>query len=260
MEKFIDNTLEKINIIRDLYSLACEGTLEDNVHDVRVSIRKIMPNFYFFEKIFNDDLEKEKYLQIKKYLRSEFSKFAPLRDYQVSREILDNFERDSFHNFDVRYMLTREEDNLKTNLMESLNVKDMENALNSLEYMLGQSIEIDLRDPMIEKVKLEKSKFFNLAFTLNNESDTETFHKARIKLKKYRYFKELLYEIYEEEGMDNFERIKSIQDAFGKLQDYNILKNILIENESNQSYISFLEFEMEIQKNIILDIMKLFLI
>jgi CHAD domain-containing protein len=243
-----------------LYSLACEGTLEENVHDVRVSIRRIMPNFYFFEKIFNDDLQKEKYLQIKKYLRSEFSKFAHLRDYQVSREILDNFERDSFHNFDVRYILTKEEDTLKANLVKSLNLNDMENVLNSLKDMIGESEEVDLRETMIEKVKLEKSKFFNLAFTLNSESDTETFHKARIKLKKYRYFKELLYEIYEEEGMDNFERIKTIQDAFGKLQDYNILKNILVDNESNQSYISFLEFEMEIQKNIILDIMKLFLI
>jgi len=260
MGKFIDNTLGKIETIEVLYSLACKGVFEENVHDVRVSIRRIMPNFYFIESFFKSDEEKEKFLQIKKHLRSEFSKFAHLRDYQVSREILDNFERESFHNFDIRYMLTEEEDLLKENLLASLNFEELKDSLESLKVILDESIEEDLRDSMIDKVKSAKSKFFNLAFALNDKSDIETFHKARIKLKKYRYFKELLYDIYREEGMDNFERIKTIQDAFGKLQDYGILKNILIENESNQSYVSFLEFEMEIQKNIILDIMKLFLI
>lgn len=192
----------------------------DIIHDFRVCIRRNYVVFYALE-------DKKTAKRLKKYLGI----LGEIRDLEVQ----DMIFRDEFsEERDIRNIIAFERERKSKKLEKEIwNWK-----IDKIEYKYDEDLFRKNLGKSILKYKMELEKAL-----YKYQSDNSLFHKARIKLKKYRYTLEIAA-IENPNYLDEIEELKAMQNLMGDLQDYSMTRKLLKKFE-----VYHYENEMKANKN-----------
>ena len=194
---------------------------EKNVHDLRVSARRLRAILELIGEIKNVENIKKINRKTKKVLKT----FSGLRDIQVQQLFL----RDVLSQFP----------NVK-NLVQRLEIKEkeeIEQSIKNLEKLDKRKLQKDLKglnkkvDTFIKRKNVQGAletlleKDFNRVIKSKRALDLEheeTFHRLRIDCKKLRYRMEIIEPLLVENS-EITKPLKNIQDKLGEIQDMTVL-------------------------------------
>lgn len=195
---------ERVQHLIDTYISYVLGNREENiVHDFRVCLRR---NGVIFKALGDKKTAKK----LKEYMRI----LGEIRDLEVQDSI---FQYEFTEERDIRHIIAFEKER-KTRKLEKQIWKW---KIDKIEYHYDEvSFEEKLN---LDIEKYEHKMKEGLEIYLNQP---DFVHKARIRLKKYRYaleLKSMADSTYDSE----LSLIKSMQEIMGHLQDYNVTREIL---------------------------------
>jgi CHAD domain-containing protein len=191
---------------------------EENVHDLRVAIRRFISALDFFSNFYPTYYFKK----IKKETKSQFDSLSQLRDIQVMiiTTIKMKVSLPQLYEFLI-YLIEQEYQQISFN-KEKFSLIDV-NYLDDYFYFLNRAIRIDYQNTQInfEDVnRIIRSKYIEvLEYKSKVDFDNpQTIHQLRIKIKKFRYMIETIAEV-----MSKSKRILNILSSFqtklGLIQD-----------------------------------------
>lgn len=214
---------ERFQNLIDTYIAYVLGNREvDIIHDFRVCIRRNYVVFYALD-------DKKTAKKLKKYLRI----LGEIRDLEVQ----DIIFRDEFsEERDIRNIIAFERERKSKKLEKEIwNWK-----IDKIEYKYDEDLFRKNLEKNILKYKIDLEKALDMYL-----SDNDLFHKARIKLKKYRYTLEIAA-IEDSNYLEEIEELKAMQKLMGDLQDYSITRKLLKKFE-----VYYYEDKMRANKNVI---------
>ena len=193
----------------------------ENLHQLRVSLRKMIVFLKEFKDFFEDDWYKKSFNQIKEIIAFTNKK----RDIDV---LILNFDK---------YLLSLPPSMKKPlfefrNELKNIAKKEEERVL---EFLKNKKIQIKeiLENIVFTKradfliittsyaiIKKQEKKIFKLANKIDKSSSATKYHKLRIEFKKLRYLLEFFSSFYQKDKIKIFiENVKKIQDILGMHQD-----------------------------------------
>lgn len=195
---------ERFQNLIDTYIAYVLGNREGEIiHDFRVCIRRNHVVFYALE-------DKKTAKRLKKYLGI----LGEIRDLEVQDVIF----RDEFpEERDIRNIISFE----KQRKSKKLEKKIWNWKIDKIEYKYDENLFKKNLEENINKYKKDLKKAL-----YKYQRDNSLFHKARIKLKKYRYTIEIAA-IENPEYLSELEELKAMQELMGDLQDYSITRKLL---------------------------------
>jgi CHAD domain-containing protein len=231
-EYFTKNLVTYRDTFFQLYSATISDFSEKNVHDLRVSIRRLLAFSNLIGQLgtskYSDFLRKD----LKKLLKS----LNDLRDTQVQLiklsgydfEIPDlTFLIDKFKSDEIRLVA------LALNSLTNLNLIEIEGIILFITLKVKEMPEEKLNLKILEIILTSASNQLNDKFQQVDVNNLDTVHSLRIALKKYRYLTEILSKplAISKEKLNTFKKQQTI---LGEIQDNNVLISkleILIEND-----------------------------
>lgn len=247
------NSIEEIEKYRDLY---VNGPYDvENLHQIRVNIRKIRAVCSLLEEYFINDKAKEcknSFGLIAKYTNEA-------RDLDVYLEKLQEYKT----------ILSKKRNNLQTlenylkeqKSIEHTKLTEFFKSERCVYVILKYQSQIKSNELLKENkmhpngiVKENLSKIYDSIIKkgskLNPQSDNRKFHKVRIEFKKLRYFIELLKPVYEKKVYEGLiKELKNIQDLLGDFNDFEVqqkkLSYFIDELDLDENEVSTLSFLIE---------------
>lgn len=191
---------------------------EDNVHDLRVAIRRFISALDFFSNFYPTYYFKK----IKKEIKSQFDSLSQLRDIQVMMitTIKMKVSFPQLYEFLI-YLIEKEYEQINLNKMKFAEI-DV-SYLDDYYYFLNRTIRIDFQNIVInfeDVSKIIQTKYEEIIEykSMIDFDNPPTIHQLRIKIKKFRYMIETLSEV-----MSKSKRILNIlsnfQTKMGLFQD-----------------------------------------
>ena len=166
----------------------CIGLMsEENVHDLRISIRRLIAFLSLQKSIFSSGY----YKKLIKELRSLLKEFSLIRDVQVQLLNIKDLRHDNkFLNKYFYYLLRLEESEVKR--MSEFIKNHSSDDINSGLFFLQNDFKIkfSVHDGLIKDLSHRLAHTFEKVRLRNDTIFTdkpETFHKVRIAFKKFRY-------------------------------------------------------------------------
>jgi len=209
----------------------------ENLHQFRVSFRKIIVFLKEFKKFFDEKWIDNTYKDLKNFMEKTNQK----RDLDVLISQFDDY-------------LTHLPPSMKENLIPLKNSlihwqnreeKRVFEILHSKEYkkiltLLNEAIQNDKvylsesNTPIIVTsyniIQKKKKKIFKLANLIDDKSLPKEYHKLRIEFKRLRYLLETFSHFYEDKEVEKFiKRCKKIQDILGAHQDLEVQREHIVQ-------------------------------
>ena len=210
----------------DIISKCKEELSEDNVHQFRTKTRRINFMVNVFNKYIKNNIDEIN--EIKDILKPVFKNFGDLRDLQLQVIYLENLVFTNKKALSYISELKEKETEATKNAQESfdkLDQKLLENKLSLFRIELKKLLKNKNSIKKIsKKLKIDAKKIYknvNKKVKKLEIDQSKSFHKLRIKFKKYRYTMEVLKPIY---GFKKkyLKKLKSIQDELGDIQDIQV--------------------------------------
>ncbi len=202
--------------------LDCRSSLsETNVHDLRVSMRRLMAFTNLIYNVYSDRYTKSVFKELKKILKA----LNPLRDVQVQMLAIEqNLESAPYLTNYFHYLKLKEEsliDDIKHQLTDSYI-----NTIVGLVLFIRIELKNKLRQEQfdIQAFYQKTHESFNLMLEKSKQIIPEvidTIHFLRLAFKKYRYTLEVM-KPYSEINNKTMRKMKKIQDILGAIQDNNV--------------------------------------
>ncbi len=198
---------------------------DEAIHDLRVSIRRILSFMYLIDQICNETI----YEELQKQLKTKIKKFNKLRDVQVQITTIINYIKKFPILADFLVFLKKN---------EKKQIKKLKSALLCQEFDLRGDI-FFYRNHISQKECISKTSINYLAnIALNSLIEVETsikeiqpsnfssYHKTRLKVKKFRYIMETIESILSI-PRDKIKEIQTIQTILGEIQDLTVLIHLI---------------------------------
>jgi CHAD domain-containing protein len=209
----------KINLIKVKNEFS-----EENVHDLRVAIRRFISAIDLFSTFYDNYYFK----LIKKNIKLQFDNLAMLRDTQVMLITVIKMKLKHPFLFDfLQFLLDKEfqQINLNTEFFSAIKADELDDYY----YFLNRALRIDYQPSSIyfEDVKnVILNKYNELLIQKDSVTfdDPKTIHKLRIKTKKFRYLIETLAEVINK-PKKVLSVLSNIQTTMGNIQDAEVLLN-----------------------------------
>jgi len=199
----MDKINKRYNSLVMNYKEIEKGTLEQEIHDKRVILRRIFPILAAFSVKSSKVKNGEK----------AFKLFGELRDIQIQIIKLESLELTPVI---AEYLTFLKVNELKSSEKVFRFCKKKELVFPSIK---GKKLAV--KSKIYKKANESLAKLLRKIQARNNDSAYD-IHKIRIEFKKFRYVAETLLSI-ENINNTNLEKIKDYQDLLGEIQDYKIL-------------------------------------
>ena len=219
--------LSDYSIILKQKFLDCRQELsEANVHDLRVSMRRLMAFTSLINNVYADYYSKSVYKELKKFLKI----LNPLRDIQVQLLAIEEMLDTAVHLYSFHQHLKRTE----SELIEQIKTSLTDSFLNTIEGLI-LFIRVDIKN----KMRLRNFNIEDFFETTNNAYEfmigrgkeinpdqIDSIHRFRVSFKKYRYTLEVIKPF---SGVTNktMRKMKRFQDILGDIQDNNVQYQLL---------------------------------
>ena len=191
----------------------------EDVHDLRVAIRRAEQALVTFKPL----LPRKAVKRIRKQLKAVLSAAGAVRDYDIAIKILLKIEQPGASELrrNIRVRRQAAERTLLTRLKRlSLRAK-MSRWFGDLELQALQSESAaDTRIEAANSLPRLLQRFFTAGNSAVSHESGEKLHEFRIQAKKLRYTLELFVPLYGAAMEEWIQRIKSVQNALGKMNDY----------------------------------------
>lgn len=221
--------IHRLEVLRQSYIINLEKILEtfeeEAIHDLRVSIRRILSFMYFVDQICNNPIN----VVLQKQLKTKIKKFNKLRDVQVQILTIINYIKKFPDLADFLVYLKKN---------EKKQIKKLKSTILSPGFDLRgdiffYKISISQKECII-KVNLKQLadialKTYSEVITSIQEiqpSNFPSYHKTRLKVKKFRYTMETLESILSI-PKDKIKEIQTIQTILGDIQDLTVLGHLI---------------------------------
>lgn len=211
-----------------------EKPTEENVHDVRTSIRRLDAAWKTIPKKFKES-RATKFIT----LRKEFFRInSKIRDYDIIKQKLEPHTSD-----DIKRIL-EEIDTKKTKLLMSAQKKantafETKTIKISQEKIPQEKLESRFKKITLRLInKIEKA----IPVVVNSNKKIKQLHELRKDCKKLRYLLELTNH---EESPNFINKIKEMQDLLGSIRDCDITIEFLIKQGKNTSTDAIIKSESE---------------
>lgn len=216
----------------DHYKKLLKELSEREIHDFRVSIRKLFPVISLLDFILERQFRESLSLHETRYdLKRYFKSLSDLRDVQVQASHASGYPGMSNY-IDA---LKKRESRINSELSETIKSWKLKKSHVELMSILKESLH-DLKPEGLDfyMKKLDSKLKKKVKKKLSKLNDTsESYHKLRISIKKYRYFLEMT----RPESNDH-EKFKYYQDKLGKIQDFSVMLKEYEDYKENDSAIS----------------------
>lgn len=224
-EEFIPGSIEKLfSIFCKKYEFCSNHYTEPGIHDLRVSIRRMMSLLFLLENFTDVPYIRDLQKSLGKILKS----LNPVRDTQVEVAMMKNliFKFPVFYTFYI-HLLNQEIVQAKkaAKIIAEADREGIEGLVFFLNMYLKQRIN-DLGLDISKIIDIRKSAFNNLVLKYSQaaKDDVDSIHKVRLALKKYRYLEEALKPVIKL-PKERLRQMKSLQDHLGEIQDYTVIIN-----------------------------------
>jgi CHAD domain-containing protein len=223
----VENIIIKTRLMRDSYN-------QEYLHEIRVSLRKLISLINFFREL----IEKNELKKVKKTLHDLIEPTSQARDYDIAmtnyiypsfKDNISNNEIDKFKNHCMNKI-----NNLHDEALTVLSSREYREMLNGLkawanEYNWDKSApplaNMSLAEYLVHRLEQRyyratrhTNKLFNLPY--------KKLHHHRIKLKELRYVIEI-FKFYIKDYENALTRLKRIQDILGDINDTYATEKIL---------------------------------
>lgn len=223
----IDDVIVKSQLLKKDYN-------EKYLHEIRISLRKIISLINFFK----DLIKKNQTKKVKKNLHNLIAPTSKVRDYDVTMTnyIYPEFEDSITDNDNQQYKkkYIAEIGTLHDNLSTSLSSQDYEHKLIELKHW---AIEYNWDDVLKDIPKRSLPDYikslinirFNQLMYHNKhlmERSNKELHHQRIKIKELRYIIEI-FKFYIKNHKGVLTKLKSLQDILGEINDTYAAESII---------------------------------
>ncbi|MEJ5285712.1 MAG: hypothetical protein CH6_3227 [Candidatus Kapaibacterium sp.] len=246
----IKNTLiKRLTFLRKAYEsnlkLVVDTFDDEAIHDLRVSLRRIQALVSYIDEICNENIS----LNLLKDIKIRIKKFNKLRDTQVQIQFLIKQIKKFTEIVDLLVFLKKSEKKQIKKLKKALNLPDFDLSGDFFFYQtkLQQTSCLNLiqMDDIIKNAQnsLNELKTF---IAMVEKGKYETYHKTRIKLKKFRYIIETIEEIILSPN-EKLKKVQNLQTILGEIQDFTVLLSLIDnfcqrENIEVSKFADFVEF------------------
>ena len=195
--------IKKYKLLIEQYHDIEKESTEKEIHDKRVTLRRIFPILNAYKMDFSTVINGEK----------SFNLFGNLRDIQVQLIKLESINQSPEIQEYITFLKARES-KLKKKVRKFSEKKELTFPVIKKKRTLDKSDILCKADKSLHKI-ISKIRSSNI-------DDAKDIHKIRIEFKKFRYVVEVLsyIEKIEETKLEN---LKQYQDKLGEIQDYTVL-------------------------------------
>lgn len=217
---------------------------EINIHDLRVSLRRLIAILNFSIFLYENQPKYQKRIKkIRKQVKCYLSSMSKLRDLQV--QILSIQSQELVSDYSLLYLeyLQQKEQELLEELpsnLEKWHLKELKKkCVNTLHKRPVKNREIEMKTYLYLHYLTDR---LHSVIDKTNEQPA-SYHKVRIALKKYRYYLEFLEKAFQlKQGLLPY--LKQWQDRLGHFQDlYITLQHI--EKMNTKSYYDHVMFQKQ---------------
>lgn len=223
------------------------GFTEESVHDLRVSIRRLLALL----NMINEILPLSYFTEIRKILKKLIKALNPLRDTQVQIVFLSK----AVYNYPSLFPFFQKKlsdeisciENFKL-LLNKFNADDLEGLFFFQKLDLkNQLLKTKVTFRSFEEHALKSFQNLLLASTQLKTEDLISFHKLRLTVKRYRYIVEFLFD-YINYPKQLLKKLKQNQNILGEIQDLRVL------NEELNSFLNVNKDLIEFNDSIRIDL------
>ena len=221
-KKYLDNFYQEL-------SEYISDPNEENIHDIRISIRRLEAVYRVAPKNVRKIKQIKKYVKLAKKL---FKQNAKIRDLDI---ICKKFET-KYQNKTNDLILNLKD--LRIERVQKANKLALEVYRASIPKIPKSNLkEVEKRyDKILDEVELEIQK--NTIIVLEDEGKLEELHMLRKDFKKLRYSIELI-----SKQSPGIKRLKNFQDVLGEIHDCDVIKDYLKKLGQDPNYNEIIEAE-----------------
>lgn len=210
---------------------------EENIHDIRTSIRKLEAAWYVLPKKIRQKPKAREFVKLYKKLFKDNSK---IRDYDI---ILQRLESLTNNEKIKRLIYKKRKQQMIVALKHAKDIRHVEFPQISQNEISTTKLEKRFRETSI---KLIEDIQILLPVVISSEDKIEQLHQLRKDCKKLRY----ILELATNSGSSSFvEKLKRMQDLLGAIHDSDITINFLKEISSKIDMKDIIEKELEVRAN-----------
>lgn len=203
----------------DLYRKVILKFAEEDIHDLRVSIRRLLSIVDFYMDSYDSTYADK----TRKHIKSQFKKLSELRDIQVLIDKAKKY-RKAYPNIKLFIEhLAKKEKKLARKVKATLDEQQLADS-EGLFFFLGK--EMFLNNALLKTsnlIELIDKRFAEVELRVDeiDNEDSETIHETRIAFKKFRYMYELLQPRFPKELRPTKE-LGQYQTKMGDIQDIEV--------------------------------------
>ena len=196
-----------------------KGPSPEGVHDLRVAIRRAEQALVTFKPL----LPRKTVKRIRKQLKPVLSAAGAVRDYDIAIKILLKTEQPGAADLrrDIRMRRKTAERTLLTRLKRlSLRTRISQWFADLELHALQSESAAETRSEAADSLPQLAQRFFKAGHSAVTHDSGEKLHEFRIQAKKLRYTLELFVPLYGAAMEERIQKIKSVQNVLGKMNDY----------------------------------------
>lgn len=208
---------------------------DENIHDIRVTIRRLETAYEMLPKSVRKSEEMKNYVKQAKLL---FKLNAEIRDYDIIYAKMESKYKDQTYDL--------------VTFLKNSRIEKLHSAIEAALKILNESTP-KISDSMIKKSKLNRRYFKvlgkielniqkNSIIALRDEKKIDELHRLRKDFKKLRYSLELASN--KGKTVRILENLKKIQEMLGNIHDSDIIIDYIRSIEQNSKYLAIIESEV----------------
>ncbi len=253
ISEYVNKNLQKyINQTKRSVREVIKGEDPEAVHDTRVAIRRIRAVLREIDNVYDKYYVK----QLRNQLKSVFNKFGPVRDMEVSNQLLEKLPVSDKNKAAFNKWLKERkkiEDELRQDVIHLIENKELDEPLKILNAIMALPIK-EKKDKSVEIFAFKKvNKIREMVLkmrknVLENFENPEPGHDLRILCKRLRYNIEFFKPVLPTTFPKIMRYAKKMQSALGDMHDRDVLiemvsGNLELSHELKQELLDILNKE-----------------
>ncbi len=216
IKKFIDSAYKNADIFLEELELAMKSYSQDNIHNFRISIRKLISTI----SVVNDIIEDENLLNFSKEIKKILKWLNQTRDTDVQIKYFTSLEDKYKSSKSLTKELSEKNSILNKEATKSLNevdFKSIKNWIKNFKKVIENNLENVNRKNIIKSLEKSYVKLVELRKKID-ENKPKSIHKVRVAFKKFRYTCELMLDLLWLSEKE-VEEMRAFQKKLWKIQD-----------------------------------------